>query len=53
MGNNERTLDLSKRFDLSPARISQLRRELHIKCLCENASSGIAEALGSLLWRRP
>jgi DNA-binding CsgD family transcriptional regulator len=30
MGNNERTMDLSKRFDLSPARISQLRRELHI-----------------------
>ncbi|HEX5270197.1 MAG TPA: hypothetical protein VFW33_06920 [Gemmataceae bacterium] len=29
MANNERTLDLSKLFDLSPARISQLRRELH------------------------
>jgi hypothetical protein len=27
MGRNERTLDLSKRFRLSPARISQLRRE--------------------------
>lgn len=29
MGNNERTLDLSQRFEVSPARISQLRRELH------------------------
>ena len=29
MANNERTLDLSRRFELSPARISQLRRELH------------------------
>jgi hypothetical protein len=29
MANNERTLDLSQRFELSPARISQLRRELH------------------------
>jgi hypothetical protein len=29
MADSERTLDLSKRFDLSPARISQLRRELH------------------------
>jgi hypothetical protein len=29
MANGERTLDLSKRFELSPARISQLRRELH------------------------
>jgi hypothetical protein len=29
MAANERTLDLSRRFDLSPARISQLRRELH------------------------
>jgi hypothetical protein len=29
MANNERTLDLSKRFKLSPARISQLRQELH------------------------
>ncbi len=29
MAQNERTLDLSKRFALSPARISQLRRELH------------------------
>jgi hypothetical protein len=29
MANNERTLDLSQRFDVSPARISQLRRELH------------------------
>jgi hypothetical protein len=29
MAQNERTLDLSKRFDVSPARISQLRRELH------------------------
>ncbi len=28
MARNERTLDLSKKFDLSPARISQLRREL-------------------------
>jgi hypothetical protein len=27
MAQNERTLDLSKQFDLSPARISQLRRE--------------------------
>ena len=29
MANSERTLDLSQRFALSPARISQLRRELH------------------------
>jgi hypothetical protein len=29
MTQNERTLDLSRRFELSPARISQLRRELH------------------------
>jgi hypothetical protein len=29
MARNERTLDLSARFDVSPARISQLRRELH------------------------
>jgi hypothetical protein len=29
MANNERTMDLSQRFELSPARISQLRRELH------------------------
>ena len=27
MARNERTLDLSRQFDLSPARISQLRRE--------------------------
>ena len=30
MARNERTLDLSKQFDLSPARISQLRREFQI-----------------------
>jgi hypothetical protein len=30
MARNERTLDLSKQFDLSPARISQMRREFHI-----------------------
>jgi hypothetical protein len=29
MAQGERTLDLSSRFELSPARISQLRRELH------------------------
>jgi len=29
MARNERTLDLSRRFELSPARISQLRREFH------------------------
>ena len=29
MARNERTLDLSRHFDLSPGRISQLRRELH------------------------
>jgi hypothetical protein len=29
MAQNERTLDLSKEFELSPARISQLRREFH------------------------
>jgi hypothetical protein len=29
MANNERTLDLSQRFELSPGRISQKRRELH------------------------
>ena len=29
MAGNERTLDLSRRFELSPARVSQLRRELH------------------------
>jgi hypothetical protein len=27
MARNERTLDLSRQFELSPARISQLRRE--------------------------
>jgi len=30
MARNERTLDLSKQFDLSPARISQMRREFQI-----------------------
>jgi hypothetical protein len=29
MAENERTLDLSRQFELSPARVSQLRRELH------------------------
>jgi hypothetical protein len=29
MMRNERTIDLSKRFDVSPGRISQMRRELH------------------------
>jgi hypothetical protein len=29
MANSERTLDISQRFEVSPARISQLRRELH------------------------
>jgi hypothetical protein len=29
MARNERTLDLSRQFELSPARISQLRREFH------------------------
>jgi hypothetical protein len=29
MANNERTLDLSQRFELTPGRISQKRRELH------------------------
>ncbi len=29
MARNERTLDLSKRFELSPGRISQMRREFH------------------------
>jgi hypothetical protein len=29
MAQNERTLDISKRFELSPGRISQMRRELH------------------------
>jgi hypothetical protein len=29
MAQNERTLDLSKEFELSPARVSQLRREFH------------------------
>jgi hypothetical protein len=29
MAQNERTLDLSRQFELSPARISQLRREFH------------------------
>jgi hypothetical protein len=29
MADSERTLDIGKRFELSPARISQLRRELH------------------------
>jgi hypothetical protein len=29
MARNERTLDLSRRFELSPARVSQLRREFH------------------------
>jgi hypothetical protein len=30
MASNERTLDLSKQFDLSPARISQIRREFQL-----------------------
>jgi hypothetical protein len=30
MARNERTLDLSKRFELSPSRISQLRREFFL-----------------------
>jgi hypothetical protein len=29
MARNKRTLDLSRQFELSPARISQLRREFH------------------------
>jgi hypothetical protein len=29
MANSERTMDIGKRFELSPARISQLRQELH------------------------
>jgi hypothetical protein len=29
MATNERTLDISQHFELSPARISQLRREVH------------------------
>ena len=29
MLRNERTTDLSRQFELSPGRISQLRRELH------------------------
>jgi hypothetical protein len=29
MMRNERTMDLSKRFEVSPGRISQMRRELH------------------------
>jgi hypothetical protein len=29
MANNEGTLDLSRQFELSPSRISQLRREFH------------------------
>jgi hypothetical protein len=29
MARNERTLDLSRQFEVSPARISQLRREFH------------------------
>jgi hypothetical protein len=29
MARNERTLDLSRKFEVSPARISQLRRDLH------------------------
>jgi hypothetical protein len=29
MARNERTLDLSREFELSPARVSQLRREFH------------------------
>lgn len=29
MSQNERTTDLSKQFEVSPARISQLRREFH------------------------
>jgi hypothetical protein len=32
MAGNERTLDLGQRFELSPARISQLRRELQARC---------------------
>jgi hypothetical protein len=33
MARNERTLDLSKRFEVSPGRISQIRRELHDRWL--------------------
>jgi hypothetical protein len=29
MMRNERTMDLSKKFEVSPDRISQMRRELH------------------------
>jgi hypothetical protein len=34
MARDERTIDLGKRFGLSPARISQLRRELHNDWAC-------------------
>jgi hypothetical protein len=47
MMRNERTLDLSKRFEVSPGRISQMRRELHedwLGFLGERAEAGPARA---------
>ena len=44
MARNERTKDLSRQFEVSPARISQLRRAFHLDWLHfhgENAPSGL------------
>jgi hypothetical protein len=40
MAQNERTLDLSKEFEVSPARISQRRREFHDGWACFTADFG-------------
>jgi hypothetical protein len=47
MMRNERTMDLSKRFEVSPGRISQMRRELHddwLRFLGERDQTGSALA---------
>jgi hypothetical protein len=47
MMRNERTLDLSKRFEVSAGRISQMRRELHedwLRFLGERDQNGPALA---------
>jgi hypothetical protein len=47
MMRNERTMDLSKKFEVSPGRISQMRRELHddwLRFLGERDQTGSALA---------
>jgi hypothetical protein len=43
MAKSESTINLSRRFDLSPARISQLRREFHDDWnrFCDGADQGV------------